>query len=597
MDERFGYLKDSKEKKDPTIRDFTFDISELALLASYVISDNKNITRSALENIRKVMKLIDVKAIGNDRLHYIDFINKGLEARIDYNLRDRSMILSHISGGLGTPEDENKYEELNNSEITWVNESIIYMLKYSYIQRQIEPFMDLATKFKAAQPIDRSEIVDEMCSWVDLFQNHMREAKVLTLEEEPFYLKDGKALNMIRDVYLQAINPSSFLRFGTAALNLITGGGLYGQKVYVILGLPGEGKSALLLDMAIQVKRYNRGYICKDPTKKPCVLLSLMENSIKETIERLYNMLTYHSIKECISADAAVKEFMEKGLRITDEDPIDLVIDFKPMLSQDTSYLHKRIDDLSDEGYEVICVFQDYLKCIHSVKGSFNGDFRRELGAIISEFKILATLKDIPVVTASQLNREATSKIDNARNINKSDLVRMLGRANVAESNLILENADWIAQITPENDSLDGVKYLGIKRVKNRYYISEACSVYFMPYISRTVKLVEDIDMPQPTYKESLVTDNGSAQLNNGMSTNIIGSAAKSVKVISNKDSTINLDQTSDNIFVGATGYAARDVSKQIIQLDNQWLYNNKYKSISFNNPNERKQMYELVKK
>lgn len=593
-DERFGYLKDStKENNDNTIRDFTFDINELTLLANYMISENKNITRSALENIRKAMKLLDVKTIGNDRLNLVEFINKGLEARIDYNLRDRSMILSHISGGLGSPKVEFESKELKNSDIEWVNKSVVYMLKYSYIQREIEPFMNLATEFKAASPCDRSIIVDKMCNWIDLFQNSIREARVLTLEEEPFYLRDGKALNMIRDVYLQVINPSSFLRFGTVALNNITGGGLYGQKVYVILGLPGEGKSALLLDMAIQIKKYNKKYVCKDPTKKPCVLLSLMENSIKETIERLYNMLTYHSIKECISADAAVNEFIEKGLKISNEDPIDLVIDFRPMLSEDTSYLHKRIDDLADEGYEVISVFHDYLKCIHSVKGNFNGDFRRELGAIISEFKTLATLKDIPVVTASQLNREATSKIDNARNINKSDLVRMLGRSNVAESNLILENADWIAQITPENDSLDGIRYLGIKRVKTRYYISEACSVYFMPYVSNTIKLVEDINMVKPTFRESLVTDNDSSQLSNGMSTNIIGSAAKSVKVISNKNNTINLDQTSDNIFIGATGFAAKDVSRPIMVPKHGLVYN----SSSFNDTNERKQMYKLIKK
>ena len=161
---------------------------------------------------------------------------------------------------------------------------------------------------------------------------------------------------------------------------------------------------------------------------------------------------------------------------------------------------------------------QDYLKRIRSVDGMFGGDLRLQLGAIVNEFKIFATLKGIPVITASQLNRDATAHIDEARVKNKADLVRLLGRSNVGESNLILENSDWIALIAPEYDR-DGNKYLGIQRVKTRYYIPNNMHTAFIPYINGTIKFVEDFYSQVPVHKVTLrpEMDNGVTGNNQGI--------------------------------------------------------------------------------
>ena len=57
-----------------------------------------------------------------------------------------------------------------------------------------------------------------------------------------------------------------------------------------------------------------------------------------------------------------------------------------------------------DENNYIDIYFHKLLKGIRSVEGSFGGDLKLELGAAVDELKDFATINNIPVVTASQLN-------------------------------------------------------------------------------------------------------------------------------------------------------------------------------------------------
>ena len=484
--------KNPVKNKDLKI-DVNFDITMLDLMCSFIVSSNKNIRRGNIINMRNLFAIVNMNNYTNDteRLSRIDFITKGIEARLEHNLTDRNMILHHIAGGLGC-EMNDCFKELNNDEIQWVNKTISQILKDSIIYNDIDKGLALFTKFKSTEFANRGPIVKDIENFINDMQVKFRRAKADDGSNMEFSLTGDIYESSMRETYRQLASPSNKLRFGTQALNILTGGGVEAERVYTLLGLPGEGKSTTLVDMAIEIKRYNKDYVCKDPTKRPCVVLLVMENSIKETIQRVFNMCVGADMLN-YNEDEAVEILKTQGnLHVSDDDPIDLIIKYKPNLSVDTSYLYTMVEDLEDEGYETICVLQDYLKRIRSVDGMFGGDLRLQLGAIVNEFKIFATLKGIPVITASQLNRDATAHIDEARVKNKADLVRLLGRSNVGESNLILENSDWIALIAPEYDR-DGNKYLGIQRVKTRYYIPNNMHTAFIPYINGTIKFVEDL--------------------------------------------------------------------------------------------------------
>ena len=57
-----------------------------------------------------------------------------------------------------------------------------------------------------------------------------------------------------------------------------------------------------------------------------------------------------------------------------------------------------------DENNYIDIYFHKLLKGIRSVEGSFGGDLKLQLGAAVDELKEFATINNIPVVTASQLN-------------------------------------------------------------------------------------------------------------------------------------------------------------------------------------------------
>lgn len=510
--QRYGSNRNVVKNKDLLI-DVKLDITQLDTMCSYIISENRAIHRGHLINMRNLFAIINMNLYANDTelLKRIEFIDKGLQARLEYNLDNTNMIVTHINGGLGSAQyDLTGLRQLNNSEVEWVDKTVSETLKYSIIYNDVDTGIALLTKFKAAPYAERGTIVQEIEDWINSMQVKFRRSRAESVEDMVFSLSGDRFVDTMIETYKQLSARSNRLRFGTQALNALTGGGVESQRVYTLLGLPGEGKSATLIDMAIQLKRYNADYICADPTKRPAVVLLVMENSIKETVQRIFSMCVGDDMLNYSINDIVEILKVQGDMKLSTDDPIDLIVRFKPNLSVDTSYLYTMVEDLEDEGYEVICVLQDYLKRIRSVDGLFGGDLRQQLGAVVNEFKVFATIKNIPVITASQLNRTATNSVDQARIKNKADLVRLIGRGNVGESNLILENSDWIALIAPEVDqSSNNTKYLGVQRVKSRYYIPNDFYCAYLPYKAGTIKFIEDLHSAVPVHKLSLKPDNG----------------------------------------------------------------------------------------
>lgn len=260
-----------------------------------------------------------------------------------------------------------------------------------------------------------------------------------------------------------------------------------------------------LLDIAMMIKKYNKGIKTKDPTKRPAVVILTMENRITETISRMFNISIKKNAKMTeFTVDDVMRQMREEGkLRITPDDPIDIIVKFKPAKSVDTSYLYTLTEDLEDMGVECICMIQDYIGRIRSVDRT--NDIRIEYGSIVDEFKIFAATKQIPVLTAGQLNRDASKHIDDGRKQNKNDLVRLLGRSNISESIMILNNSDGVFIITPEVTST-GEQFIGMQRIKKRFDATNQ-DWYYLPCYADTLTIVEDIGMP-PVSKTTLIDPN-----------------------------------------------------------------------------------------
>ena len=167
------------------------------------------------------------------------------------------------------------------------------------------------------------------------------------------------------------------------------------------------------------MKRFNKYYKTRDPKKIPCIVLLTMENTVVETITRLFAMviegnqnMANFTVNDCINMLRSQGELV-----LNDSSPIDIIIKYKPNRSIDTSYLYTLYDDLDDDGYEMICLVQDHVKRIRAMSG--NSDLRLELGDVVNDLKVFAADKDIPVITNSHLNRDAARTLEDAARTNK----------------------------------------------------------------------------------------------------------------------------------------------------------------------------------
>lgn len=519
-----------------------FDLPALDLFCSYILSENRFIRNSHLLNMRNLILLLDKDLYTNDpeKMKRLDFIIRGLEGRINAKIKNQSLLLKYINGGISENNFlENGFPELTTDELNWIDETVSESLKYTFMYKKVDEIIDLCNRFKAQDYRYRGQVVEEFEILMNELHSDFRRSKTDSLSDITFTLRNGMFEEVMRDIYDQVTNPSRRLVTGMQGFNELTNGGLESGRVYLLFGTSGVGKSLTMLNIAYQIKKYNKNFKPKDPTKIPCIVLLTMENTVQETVTRLFDLTTESEDISNFSYDEVIRKLRDEGeLFLTDESPIDIIIKYKPSGSVDTGYLYNMVEDLEDEGYECVLVIQDHIKKIKSIYKQ--SDIRIELGEVVNEFKAFAAIKDIPVLSDSHLNRDACRIIDEGSRANKQDLTRMLGRSNVGESMLMIDNCDCGFIINKDYDR-DGNMYMVFSRIKfrdkstGREYIAH-------PFVQgSTIKLVEDFYMPVPMFKDSL--HNAPDLVDN---TKIRNSAYSNIEKIDN-----------DNIFDRMSSYAS----------------------------------------
>lgn len=473
--------------------DLNLDLRTLDIMCKSLVTDNQTIRRGQLVNLRNLIHLINPDSYINDfeKSKRVSFIKKGIEARLDMNLTEPYMIMTHIYGGILDSDIINfdEFKGLTGAELSWMNNMVSEALKYTHVYNNVDILAELCSRIRSADYGSKAELVAEFEKAINNIQNDFRRSKHEDRTEAIFSLRDGYFEDIMYDTYNTLNSPRRKLVTGMQGMNELLGGGFENGRCYVYFGLPGEGKSSVILNIIYQIKKYNKDYKTKDPTKRPCIVLLTMENTVTESVERLFGMATGRSAMTDFSPEGAINMLREEGeLYLTDTSPIDIIIKFQPSNSVDTSYLYTLTEDLEDQGMEVIAMFQDYIGRIRSTERL--QDTRLEYGAIVDEFKTYAEIKDVPIVTVAQLNRDASKHIDEGRKASKSDLVRLIGRSNISESMLILNNIDAGFMIAPETTNT-GDRFLGVQRIKIRYNAGNTEFVY-LPFVGNTLKLKED---------------------------------------------------------------------------------------------------------
>lgn len=480
----------------------------LDLICSYLISDNRSIRNKGYRNIQTLIDIMNPQEYKSDEdLERIDFIRFGLDARLKMGLINGNQVKDYILSNDVTHNGHYNinFQEMSNKDVQYVDDTVTNLLDSSAFSAYIHMFDNLGKEFDDANSYQKKQIIDLWKEKIITCNTMIRNNTVDKEEEEFVSLRDGVFEDYAKDTHSYLSNTSAKLKLGVYGLNCLLGGGLENGRIYGFFGLQGEGKSATLLDMATQIKDFNKKYKTKDPTKKPAVVYLTLENTKRETFTRLFSMSTGKGKIIDYTAEESIKLMRDSGLKVTDDNPIDIIIKYKPSNSINTSYLYELADELAEYNYEIICFIVDYINVIRSVDTFSASEERLRLGSVINEMKTVAASMDIPIITAGQLNRDANKKVDEQRHKNNPNTHGVIDRSNLGESMLILNNLDGAFIITPSWLPTINEKWLCFTLVKHRYQpLTKGLGYneyFYHPYGSiDSIKLINDVGMKEPLF-------------------------------------------------------------------------------------------------
>ena len=548
----------NNSNKSPHIL-YNFDYNTLSLFVAFVLCDSKEIKRNDFIRLKDLVSLMDRSVFKSDpkREKLIEMIDKGLEARIDKRLNNKQLILSYMKGGLLESTEEEGLEEFSNltkSEIDYVNQSISNALNCAVMQNEMQELKRLTTEYDMGDYSSKAAMANSVEDCVSRLHSNFRRNRPEEDDGNSFSFDKATIKDRIFELYDKLTEPGRFLRSQMQGLNLMLGGGLETTRFYLLLGISGIGKSLTMLNLAIQIRNENRFYVPKDPTKKPTILFLTQENTTEETVDRLFKIVTNgDSISKYNSKEEVYNALINEGhMEINDEYNIDIDIIYRPDRSINTDDVRDIIDELAANGKEVICLFQDHIKRIRSRENVT--DVRLELGMVVNELKNIGIEYDIPVISVSHLNRDASSIVEMGSSSNAVDLTRQLGRSNVGESMLMIDNSDAVIIIGREIDG-EGVEYIAFNLDKLRY---APIKLDYMLYQLDGLRLDTDTDKYTPTYLNSLRPDNNPI---NGLSAYTQNSSS----IFSNNQTFKSMDDLANE---DGFGVASEDFGEPVMSID-----------------------------
>lgn len=513
--------RSNKYKKDNIVEDtiqklkdnpnLIFGITEpmLNVFCSYVLSENGSIHRYGLTMMKKILDKLRPDCF-NTQIESIkfSFIVRALDLRLN-GINDKDLILADISNSMDIKsliEDTKFIRELSNYEVGFVENNITSMLDNELFAYKVFELRDVCNAFIEEPSITKREKIPGLKEAVGTTMSSIRRNELLQETSDMEFSLFHNMKDSIHDIHKKMTNPSFKLITGMQGLNALLGGGFEKQRVYCFFGMSGDGKSTTLENILYQLWKYNKGYKTKDKTKKPCIVLLTMENFVSETVCNLFNIFTKgDKIESYKTAEDAIKVFEDnKVYWHNGSDDIEIRIKFQLGNSVTTSYLYTLVENLEDEGFEVIALLQDYMGRIQPEDRT--NDSYQDLGHVIDDFKNFAMIKEIPVITAAQLNRDAIKMIDEGRSNNRPDLLKGVSRAQIGESIKIDQNLDGGFIIAREYD-IEGHAYMGFKLTKKRYQIFTNKLLIYQPLYDKSKAYVEDIYETRPAFKETLSVD------------------------------------------------------------------------------------------
>ena len=498
------------------------DITTLDMTIQFLYKEGALRTRKALTNIDKLFKSLDLTIYTEkdvELTNRIWIIERTLDGLLREGLVQEEFVKNYCK--LDSECDDYKASildqltsakrQINYDESKYLLKQIDERLAFGYTVTLKHIVQELFSLLDESDPRSYRQLQDDLYQIANSIINIKRRTNSLGADQT-FSLQEDVFETVLFDSMKKLNNRNRIFITGIRHLNTFLAPGYMSGRLYTYLAFPGGGKSQILLKTAWDIKKYNGGIECKNPDHRPAVLMITMENSIEETVERTFNMVSSDDDIRNYSPKQVKKMLKRDGLTITDKDNIDIIIKYYPNRSIDTNDLYGIIQDLDDEGVEVVALILDYLKRIKPAEKGQNE--KEELKNITNELKDLATYWDIPVISAQQLNRTASAIVDAAIQAKKSDVTKLVGRDGVAGAWEIIENSDVVIIINREKKLGSDEVYMTFKLLKRRYRSSDnddklrELEYFNHPYAKgSTIRLVDDVELEESISLTSLSSE------------------------------------------------------------------------------------------
>ena len=394
-------LKNTEESKYP----IKFDITMLNAMIGYIYKETNQVTKKALLNMSRLFNKVDDELYSKMYARLL-FIRKSLDGILNGGIVNRGLLLSYAKKVNEDPDTEEiienieRYTRLNYEEIQFISKSVEDRLKFMNIYAFKDKIFETVEKLDRGDYDTLEEINEELVDICKQVVSNHRKLKLLE-DTDSFSLDQDTFEDTVSKIIKRITEDKYILRTGIQYQNEILGGGYHGGRLYTYMALPANFKSGILLKAARDIKKYNAGVKVKSG-KQPTILMITCENDIDETLERLFLMTSSNSELSNYSAAEAIRLLREVGeMTITDENNINIVIRYFNNFAISTGDIITMIDDLADEGKEVIALIVDYLKRIRPE--DWSNEEITQLKNVTNELKNIAHNYKIPVITAMQL--------------------------------------------------------------------------------------------------------------------------------------------------------------------------------------------------
>ena len=413
------------------------DVGMCDVLLNYSMS--KYPSKAHLANLRRLLSVLDMDAYNynydiHDKLVMTKMI---LDQRIEKGITNDTLIKKAVIESDPTLEEKINVFNFNSAQLStgdckniaeFVDEKMQFYFFYSEMPKIIELWKSCAlTKFNT-----NSKVLHEVSERMSRLAMKMQSTSIGTSLLREFNFANPRVEDAIKFVVKRAQQPSSILQTGIRQLNAILGPGFRGGKLYTILGMSGRFKSGTLLNIADQITKFN-------PQLEPVVdgvrntlLFITMENTIDETIERIFNMYADSDADFLTATPEEICRVIREVGKYNFSDNMGIDIEFRYYANMEikTSQIYHIINDMETRGQHVIGVILDYIKRIDT---EFNhaGDETLRVTYAAKELKSIAEFYNIPVITAQQINRMGNATVDSAMKSGKKDLIRYLGNSDI----------------------------------------------------------------------------------------------------------------------------------------------------------------------